>query len=127
MGLIKDGGMKQNCYGGTLAFVLIMAFSIVEPGHPETIQKGDQPEVLPPSVERLQQGKALYDGLARCLHCHGQTAVRRPLTNQELFSIIKLGVPGTSHMPFMYLLSDEQIWAIVQYQLNDICINNCGN
>jgi mono/diheme cytochrome c family protein len=127
MGLIKDGGMKQNCYGGTLAFVLIMAFSIVEPGHPGTIQKGDQPEVLPPSVERLQQGKALYEGLARCLHCHGRTAVRRPLTNQELFSIIKLGVPGTSHMPFMYLLSDEQIWAIVQYQLNDICINNCGN
>lgn len=127
MGLIKDGGMKPYCYGGTLAFVLIMAFSIGEPGHTGTIQKGDQPDALPPSVERIQQGKALYEGLGRCIHCHGQTALRRPLTGQELFSIIQLGVPGTSHIPFMFLLSDEQIWAIVDYQLHDICINNCRN
>ncbi len=126
MGLIRDGGVRQNCYEVTLAFVLIMAFSIVEPGHTGTIQKGDQPDALPPSVERLQQGKALYEGLARCMHCHGQTAVRRPLTKQELFSIIKLGVPGTSHMPFMYLLSDEQIWAIVEYQLRDGCQIGCA-
>lgn len=117
--------MRQNCYEETLAFVLIMAFSIVEPVHSVTAQKSDEPQALPPSVERFQLGKALYEGLARCMHCHGRTAVRRPLTKQELFSIIKLGVPGTSHMPFMYLLSDEQIWAIVDYQLNDICINNC--
>lgn len=123
MGLIKDGRMKQNCYGGTLAFVLMMAYSIVEPGHTGTIQKGDQPDALSPSVEPIQQGKALYEGLARCVHCHGQTAVRRPLTKQELFSIIKLGVPGTSHMPFMNLLSDEQIWAIVDYQFHDTCMN----
>ncbi|MEO8325459.1 MAG: cytochrome c [Nitrospirota bacterium] len=117
--------MKQNRYGGTLAFVLIMAFSIVEPGHTGTRQKGDQPDALPPSVERIQQGKALYEGLARCIHCHGQTAVRRPLTKQELFSIIKLGVPGTSHMPFKHLLSDEEIWSIVYYQLHDICMHGC--
>ncbi len=58
MGLIKGGGMKQNCYGGTLNFVLIMAYSIVEPGHTGTIQKGDLPDALTPSVERIQQGKA---------------------------------------------------------------------
>lgn len=126
MGLINDGGMKQNPYGGTLAFVLILAFSIVEPGHTGTIQKGDQPDALPPSVEQLQQGKALYEGLARCMHCHGQIAVRRPLSKQELFSIIKLGVPGTSHMPFKHLLSDEEIWAIVYYQLHDGCMNGCA-
>ncbi|MBA3612830.1 MAG: cytochrome c [Nitrospirales bacterium] len=126
MGLIRDGGMRRNYYGVPLAFVLIMAFSIVEPGHTGTIQKGDQPDALPPSVERIQQGKALYEGLARCIHCHGQTAVRRPLTKQELFSIIKLGVPGTSHMPFQHLLSDEEIWSIVQYQFHDTCMNGCA-
>lgn len=123
---MRDGEMKQNRYGGTRAFVLIMAFSIVEPGHTLTIQKGDQPDALPPSVERIQEGKALYKGLARCRHCHGQTAVRRPLTKQELFSIIKLGVPGTSHMPFQHLLADEEIWSIVYYQLHDICMNGCA-
>lgn len=126
MGLIKDGGMKQTCYVGTLAFALIMASSIVEPGHTGTIQKGDQPDALPPSVERIQQGKALYEGLARCIHCHGQTALRRPLTKQELFSIIKFGVPGTSHIPFQHLLSEEEIWAIVQYQFHDTCRNGCS-
>ncbi|GJL68728.1 MAG: hypothetical protein NPIRA06_13630 [Nitrospirales bacterium] len=125
MRLIKNGGRKQNPYGGILAYVMIMAFSVVEPGHPGTMQKGDQPDTLPPSVEGLQQGKALYEGLARCMHCHGQTAVRRPLNKQELFSIIKLGVPGTSHMPFKHLLSDEEIWSIVYYQLHDICKHGC--
>ncbi|MDT3779047.1 cytochrome c [Nitrospira sp. MA-1] len=125
MRLIKDGGMKQSFYGGTLAFVMIMCLSVVEPGHPGTILNGDQPDALPPSEERLQQGKALYEGVARCMHCHGQTAVRRPLTKQELFSIIQLGVPGTSHMPFKHLLSDEEIWSIVYYQLHGICKHGC--
>lgn len=122
---MKNRGMKQTCYEGTLAFVLIMTLSIVEPVHSGTAQKSDESQALPPSVERLQRGKALYEELARCMDCHGRTAVRRSLTKQELFSIIKLGVPGTSHMPFKHLLSDEQIWAIVDYQLNEICINNC--
>lgn len=127
MELIKDGGMRRSAYGGTLGFVLIMAFFILDPGHTGTAQNSDRPDVLPPSGERIQQGKSLYEGMARCISCHGRTALRRPLTKQELFSIIKFGVPGTSHMPFMNLLSDEQIWAIVEYQLNDICINNCRN
>lgn len=124
-GIDQLGVMGQKCFGNTLAFVLMVAFSIVAPGHTTTAQEIDRPNPSAPSLERIQQGKALYEGLARCIHCHGQTALRRPLTRQELFSIIKFGVPGTSHMPFTYLLSDEQIWAIVQYQL-DACQNGCA-
>ncbi|MGV7227986.1 MAG: c-type cytochrome [Nitrospirales bacterium] len=107
--------------------MLILAVSIVEFGHTKTASESDRPKASPPSVEHIQQGKALYEGLARCIHCHGQTALRRPLTKQELFSIIKFGVPGTSHMPFKHLLSDEEIWAIVQYQLHDTSIHGYRN
>lgn len=111
----------------TLIFTLILAISIVEISHTKTAKESDRPHASPPSLEHIQQGEALYEGIARCIHCHGQTALRRPLTRQELFSIIKFGVPGTSHMPFKHLLSDEEIWAIVEYQLNDICLNDCRN
>lgn len=107
--------------------MLILAASLVQSGHTKTAKESDRPHASPPSLERVQQGKALYEGLARCIHCYGQTALRRPLTKQELFSIIKFGVPGTSHMPFKHLLSDEEIWAIVQYQLHDTSIHGYRN
>ena len=107
--------------------MLILAASLVQFGHTKTAKESDRPHASPPSLERVQQGKALYEGLARCIHCHGQTALRRPLTKQELFSNIKFGVPGTSHMPFKHLLSDEEIWAIVQYQLHDTSIHGYQN
>jgi len=107
--------------------MLILAVSLAEFGYTKTAKESDRPHASPPSLEHIQEGKALYEGLARCSHCHGQTALRRPLTKDELFAIIKDGVPGTSHMPFKHLLSDEEIWAIVQYQLNDTCLNDCRN
>ena len=125
MGRIKVGWMGQNGFGVMPALVVMVAFCIVEPGNTTTAQEIERPSPSAPSLERIQQGKGLYEGLARCVHCHGQTALRRPLTRQELFSIIKFGVPGTSHMPFTYLLSDGQIWAIIQYQL-DACQNGCA-
>jgi mono/diheme cytochrome c family protein len=117
----------KTCYWVTLPFVLLVAFLIAESGHTKIAKEGDIPHASPPSLEQVKQGKALYEGLARCIHCHGPNALRRPLMDQELFSIIKFGVPGTSHMPFMYLISDEEIWAIVQYQLHDACKNGCKN
>ena len=110
-----------------LIFILILAVSIVEFGYTKTAKESDRSYASPPSLEHIQQGKALYEGLARCIHCHGQTALRRPLTKQEIFSIIKFGVPGTSHIPFKHLLSDEEIWAIVQYQLHDTSMNSYRN
>jgi hypothetical protein len=118
--------MGQNRFWGTLVFVLVVNFSIVEPFHTTTAQEINRPNPSTPSLERIQQDKSLYVGPARCVYRHGQTALRRPLTGQELFSIIKSGVPGTSHMPFTYLLSDEEIWDIVAYQLRETCQNGCA-
>ena len=115
------------CILKTLMFLLMLAFSIAEFRYTKTAKGSDLSHASPPSMEHVKQGKALYEGLDRCIHCHGDTALRRPLTKQVLFSIIKFRVPGTSHMPFMYLLSDEEIWAIVQYQLHGICKNGCQN
>jgi mono/diheme cytochrome c family protein len=123
---IRDEGVYKPFMLRTLAFVLIVAFLIIEPGHTERAGAGDILDASPPSVGHMEQGKALYEGVARCVHCHGRTALRRALTAQELFSIIKFGVPGTSHMPFTYLLSDEEIWSIVYYQLRDTCQNGCA-
>ena len=111
----------------TLIFALILVISTAEFSYTQTAKESERSHDGPASLEHIQQGKALYEGLARCIHCHGQTAVRRPLTKEELFFIIKDGVPGTSHMPFQYLLSDEEIWSIVQYQLHDTCMKGCGN
>jgi hypothetical protein len=122
----EDGGVGKNLCWGTLTFVLIVVFLIAEPGHTKIAKEGHRPIAPAPSRDHHQRGKALYEGLARCIHCHGSNALRRPLTKQELFSIIKLGVPGTSHMPFKYLLSDEEIWSIVNYQLRDTCQNGCA-
>lgn len=70
--------------------------------------------------ELLQQGQRLYEGKARCQGCHGRIAVRRPLSEDALFSVIKFGVPKTAHFPFQYLLSDAEIWAIVHFQLQRV-------
>jgi hypothetical protein len=72
------------------------------------------------SPETLQEGQRLYEGKARCQGCHGRMALRRPLSKDALFSVIKFGVPGTAHFPFQYLLSDAEIWAIVHFQLQKI-------
>ncbi|WP_454062049.1 c-type cytochrome [Candidatus Nitrospira salsa] len=115
---------------GTLPFAMILVFFITELGHTKTEKEGGSqspksprghkvPKASSPSMEQITQGKTLYEGRARCVHCHGHKAVRRELTDQELFSIIKFGVPGTSHIAFKYLLSDEEVWSIVYYQLRN--------
>ncbi|MDH5574986.1 MAG: cytochrome c, partial [Nitrospirota bacterium] len=84
----------------TQIFIVILAFTAPEFGYTQAATERERSRDSPASLERIQQGKALYEGLARCIHCHGQTAMRRPLSKEELFAIIKNGVPGTSHMPF---------------------------
>ncbi|WP_420888066.1 c-type cytochrome [Candidatus Nitronereus thalassa] len=125
--------MKNAFNVAALIIVTTLAFSLTEIGRAETPLSvdGQSPRPQsgssepPTSREQITQGKALYEGRARCVHCHGRNAMRRPITKQELFSIIKFGVPGTSHIPFTHLLSDEEIWSIVYFQLNDNCMNPC--
>jgi mono/diheme cytochrome c family protein len=92
---------------------------------------------LPDSPETVEKGKALYHGKGTCFNCHGKEGMGdgpaaigldpsprnfhhggfwRHRTEGELFWVIKQGSPGTSMIGFGDLLSDEDIWALIQYE-----------
>ena len=92
---------------------------------------------LPDSPEIMAQGKAVYEGKGTCFNCHGKNGagdgvVGRELnppprnlrhhgfwrhrTEGEIFWVIKHGSPGTSMVGFGGVLTDEEIWAIIQYE-----------
>lgn len=100
-------------------------------------EEGDMVQVL---GDGLQKGRDLY--LRHCMHCHGvsgdgdgptaQYLTPRPRdyrkgifkftstktgvrpSRDDLFRILKLGVPGT-YMPSFMLLPDDEVSAIVEY------------
>ncbi len=92
---------------------------------------------LPDSPEIVEKGKALYRGKGTCVNCHGAegggdgpVAVQlnpsprnfrhhgfwRHRTEGEIFWVIKHGSPGTAMIGFRDQLTDEDIWAIIQYE-----------
>jgi mono/diheme cytochrome c family protein len=92
---------------------------------------------LPDSLEIVEKGKALYHGKGTCFNCHGQSGAGdgpvaaslnpsprnfqhhgfwRHRTEGEIFWVIKHGSTGTSMIGFDGLLSDEEIWALIQYE-----------
>lgn len=92
---------------------------------------------LPDSPESIERGKALYTGRGSCVNCHGpegdgngpvaaqlNPAPRnfqhhgfwRHRTEGEIFWVIKHGSPGTSMIGFADQLTDEDIWALIQYE-----------
>ena len=92
---------------------------------------------IPDSPEMLARGKALYEGKGSCVNCHGhngagdgpvaaslnpaprnfhQHGFWRHRTEGEIFWVIKHGSPGTSMIGFGDQLTDEEIWAIIQYE-----------
>jgi mono/diheme cytochrome c family protein len=91
---------------------------------------------LPDSPEVAAKGKAIYDGKGACFNCHGadgggngpaaakmSPAPRnfqhhgfwRHRTVGEIFWAIKNGSPGTAMIAFGPVLSDEEIWSVIQY------------
>lgn len=92
---------------------------------------------LSSSPEVIERGKALYHGKGTCFTCHGAdgngkgTAAAnlnpaprnfqhhgfwRHRTEGELFWVIKHGSPGTAMAGFGQVLSDEEMWALIQYE-----------
>jgi mono/diheme cytochrome c family protein len=92
---------------------------------------------LPDSPEIVEKGKAIYHGKGTCFNCHGQSGAGdgpvaaslnpsprnfqhhgfwRHRTEGEIFWVIKHGSTGTSMIGFGDLLSDEEIWALIQYE-----------
>jgi mono/diheme cytochrome c family protein len=89
------------------------------------------------SPEIVAQGKALYEGKGGCVNCHGAGGAGdgpvaasldpsprnfrhhgfwRHRTEGEVFWVIKHGSPQTSMIGFEGTLSDDEIWAIIQYE-----------
>ena len=87
--------------------------------------------------EVIEKGKSVYSGKGGCVTCHGidgdgkgPGAVNmnpsprnfqhhgfwRHRTEGELFWVIKHGSPGTAMIAFGSVLSDEEIWALIQYE-----------
>lgn len=92
---------------------------------------------LPYSQEIIDKGKAIYEGKGTCFTCHGLTGrgngpgavnldpaprnflhrgMWRHRTEGEIFWVIKNGSPGTGMIAFGGLLSDEEIWTVMQYE-----------
>ena len=92
---------------------------------------------IPESAEVLAKGKEIYEGKGTCVNCHGKTGrgdgpgglslnpsprnfwhhgMWRHRTEGEIFWVIKNGSPGTGMIPFGGLLSDEEIWTVIQYE-----------
>jgi mono/diheme cytochrome c family protein len=92
---------------------------------------------MPSSSEVAAKGKALYEGKGTCANCHGPNgrgdgvaAVNldpsprnfhhhgfwRHRTEGEVFWVIKHGSLGTGMLPFGGVLTDEEIWTVIQYE-----------
>jgi len=89
------------------------------------------------SPQVIEQGKTVYHGKGTCFTCHGPDGdgngpgaaklnpsprnfqhhgFWRHRTEGELFWVIKHGSPGTAMIGFGSVLSDEDIWAVIQYE-----------
>lgn len=92
---------------------------------------------LPDSPEIVERGKALYEGKGTCFNCHGTDGggngpgaaqlnpsprnfrhhgFWRHRTEGEIFWLIKHGSPGTAMVGFGPVLSDDEIWSVIQYE-----------
>jgi len=92
---------------------------------------------LPDSDDIVQRGKGIFEGKGTCFNCHGLTGrgngpggkslnpsprnfhrrgMWRHRTEGEIFWVIKHGSPGTGMIPFGGLLTDEEIWTVMQYE-----------
>jgi len=92
---------------------------------------------LPDAPAIFEKGKALYLGKGTCANCHGPEGAGdgpvaaqlnpsprnfqhhgfwRHRTEGEIFWVIKHGSPGTGMIGFAGQLTDEEIWALIQYE-----------
>ncbi len=92
---------------------------------------------LADSADIIEKGKVIYEGKGTCVNCHGKMGrgdgpggislnpsprnfwhhgMWRHRTEGEIFWVIKHGSTGTGMIPFGGLLTDEEIWTVMQYE-----------
>ena len=94
---------------------------------------------LPDLPDTIENGKALYNGKGTCFNCHGKDGggdgagalgldpapekkfsaswlLAASHRGRRSFGSIKHGSPGTRMGGFSNVLTDEEIWAIIQYE-----------
>lgn len=92
---------------------------------------------LSATAEVVEKGRVLYEGKGTCINCHGVSgrgdgpaaASLDPSprnfhhrgfwmhrSDGEIFWVIKNGSPGTAMIGFGNILSDDEIWSIMQYE-----------
>jgi mono/diheme cytochrome c family protein len=92
---------------------------------------------LADSEEAVEHGKGLYHGRGTCFTCHGPSGhgdgpaamgleppprnfhhrgFWRHRSEGEIFWVIKNGSPGSGMVGFGAVLTDEEIWSIIQYE-----------
>jgi mono/diheme cytochrome c family protein len=92
---------------------------------------------LPSSPDIIEKGQSIYEGKGGCVNCHGVSGrgdgpgaatlnppprvfrshgFWRHRSEGEIFWVIKYGSPGTGMIPFGGMLSDEEIWTVMQYE-----------
>jgi mono/diheme cytochrome c family protein len=102
---------------------------------------------LSPSPDIVEKGKAIYEDKGGCVNCHGGSgrgdgpgaATLKPpprvfrshgfwrhRSEGEIFWVIKYGSPGTGMIPFGGMLSDEEIWTVMQYERSFAAGNGGG-
>ncbi len=112
---------------------------IMEPRVPEANIEEARRLVSPlsDSLKNVEKGKAIYEGKGTCFNCHGPSGrgdgpgglslnpsprnfwhhgMWWHRSEGEIFWVIKHGSPGTGMIPFGGLLSDEEIWTVMQYE-----------
>ena len=120
-------------------WVVAMERHMMEPRVP--VDKIDEARALvsplSASPDIVEKGKAIYEGKGTCLNCHGKSGrgdgpgglslnpsprnfwhhgMWRHRTDGEIFWVIKNGSPGTGMIPFGGLLTDEEIWTVMEYE-----------
>ena len=121
------GVMAPGILGLCVGIFLLVNSPLVQ-----TDQRPDMVNPFPPNPESLQVGKATY-GL-HCQSCHGEAGrgdgpagvslepppadlvVHVPLhPDGDLFGFIEEGIPGTGMAPLGSVLTDDEIWHVINY------------
>jgi mono/diheme cytochrome c family protein len=142
-GQIMSYAARLAATGGMLGLIALPLFAAERPMMQPRVPPDKLAEAralmnpLPDSPDTFERGKTLYNGKGTCFNCHGKEGMGkgpaaadldpsprdfrhhgfwRHRTEGEIFWAIKYGIAGTAMVSFGGILTDEEIWTIIQYE-----------